>query len=158
MPISRSARSSEARIVGVTLGDPAGVGPEVALKALRYLKVDTSFRPVLLGRASFFSALSRRLKLRLSFEDVGNPADFSKLKGTLPCFFDGEFPKKATLGRSEPRWTILAVRSIELAVGLAMAGLLDAVVTPPINKAGLKEAGVHDLPGHTEYLARLSGS
>lgn len=155
MPISRSAK---ARIVGITLGDPAGIGPEVALKALQYFKDNHSFQPVLLGKASFFSAHSQRLKLRLSFADTGSPTDFSKLKGKVPCFFDGEFPKRIVLGRSEPQQTVLAVRAIELAVGLAMAGSLEAVVTPPIHKAGLKGAGFFDIPGHTEYLARLSGT
>ena len=158
MPISRSARSFKARIVGITLGDPAGIGPEVALKALQRFKSNPSFQPVLLGKASFFSSLSRRLKLSLSFFDVGNPADFLKSKQKLPCFFDGTFPDKVALGRSEPELTVLAVRSIELAVGLAMAGSIEAVVTPPIHKAGLKKAGYHDMPGHTEYLAKLSGT
>lgn len=158
MPISRSAKSSKARIVGITLGDPAGIGPEVALKALHRLKSDPSFQPVLLGKASFFSALSRRLRLPLSFADVGTPADFLKTKQNVPCFFDGTFPQRVVLGRSEPELTVLAVRSIELAVSLAMAGSLEAVATPPIHKAGLKKAGYHDMPGHTEYLAKLSGT
>ena len=51
--------------------------------------------------------------------------------------------------------TAAAVRSIELGVKLAMAGRIDALVTPPINKAGLKKAGF-SIPGHTEYLAKLS--
>ncbi len=153
MLISRSA--SKARIVGITLGDPAGIGPEVALKALGRLKNISSFTPVLLGRASFFSELSRRLGLRLSFIDVGTTADFHNTKA-IPCFFDRPFPKKVVLGRSAARLTALAVHSIELAVALAMEGALEAIVTPPINKAGLKKAGF-DLPGHTEYLAKLAG-
>lgn len=157
MPISRSARNSKVWIVGITLGDPAGIGPEVTLKALHRLKGKLSFQPVLVGRASFFSALSRRLKLKLSFADVATPGDFSESHAKIPCFFDGTFPQKMPLGRSRPRLTVLAVRSIELAAGLAMAGVLDAIVTAPINKAGLKEAGF-DMPGHTEVLARLSGT
>ncbi len=153
MLISRSA--SKARIVGITLGDPAGIGPEVALKALSRLKNFSSFCPVLLGKASFFSDLSRRLRLRLSFIDVHTTADFRGTRA-IPCFFDRVFPKKIVLGRSNARLTALAVYSIEVAVALAMEGTLEAVVTPPINKAGLKKAGF-DLPGHTEYLAKLAG-
>lgn len=154
MPISRSVKACA---VGITLGDPAGIGPEVSLRALHYLKGKLFFQPLLLGRASFFLALSRRLKLKLSFVDVATPGDFLGSGAKIPCFFDGAFPRKTPLGGSRTSLTVLAVRSIELAVGLAMARVLDAIVTPPVNKAGLKEAGF-DMPGHTEYLAWLSGT
>lgn len=157
MPISRSAKGSKKRIIGITLGDPAGIGPEVTLKALHCLKKDPSFHPVLVGRASFFSRLSRRLNLRSSFADVQDPGDLPADRFGIPCFFDGLFPESVPLGRSRPPLTTLAVRSIDLAAGLAMAGTFDAIVTPPINKAGLRDAG-YDMPGHTEYLARLSGT
>ena len=127
--------------IAVTLGDPAGIGPEVVLKALSVLPKKIRHQVILLGPASFYEELAQKLKLNLS----------------VPCYFEGSFPKKIILGRSVHNQTTAAVRSIELAVRLAMEGKIDAIVTPPINKAGLKKAGF-SIPGHTEFLAELSGT
>ena len=142
--------------VVITVGDPAGIGPEVALKALAVTRRSLKFHPLLLGPAAFFEALSKKLKIKQVFRDVLDlraipSGDF------IPCFFDQKFPGKIIRGRSEKKQTALAVHSIELAVKLAMRRLVDAIVTPPINKAGLQEAGF-DIPGHTEFLAGLSGA
>jgi 4-hydroxythreonine-4-phosphate dehydrogenase len=75
----------------------------------------------------------------------------------IPCYFKGVLPTKFILGRPQANLTRLAVRSIELSVQLAMERVVDAVVTAPINKAGLKKAGF-DIPGHTEFMAKLSGT
>ncbi len=144
--------------VAITLGDPAGIGPEVALKSIdRLRKKNSSARILLLGKASFYSALARRMKLNLSFMDVADPAFFLNTGHSFACYHDREFPKKIRVGRSDRRLTVLAVRSIEIGASLAMRGIVDAIVTPPINKAGLRKAGFK-IPGHTEYLAKLSGT
>jgi 4-hydroxythreonine-4-phosphate dehydrogenase len=148
MPTFRSVR------IAVTLGDPAGIGPEVALKALYALRGDASARFVLLGPASFYSSLARSLRLPLRFHD-SCWCETAFLRGSIPCFSTGKLPRSFLRGRSDTRLTALAVRSIETAVALATEGAVDAIVTPPINKAGLKKAGF-DIPGHTEYLAKLS--
>lgn len=148
MPISRSAR------IAVTLGDPAGIGPEVALKALATLRGDATAHYVLLGPAPFYSALAQKLRLPLRFHDACW-CETGPSRGSIPCFSTGPLPASFFRGRSDARLTTLAVRSIETAVALAMEGAVDAIATPPINKAGLKKAGF-DIPGHTEYLAKLS--
>ncbi len=148
---------TESRLA-ITLGDAAGIGPEVALKSLHFLKNQINpARILLLGKGSFFSELARRMKLKMSFSDIPDPAISSNLGSSVACYLDREFPKKIKYGRSDNHLTSLAVRSIELGAALAMDGLVDAVVTPPVNKAGLKKAGF-DIPGHTEYLAKLSGT
>ena len=126
--------------IAITLGDPAGIGPEVALKAISALPKDLRRNIILLGPASFYSKLAKKLKLKLT---------------GVSYLFEGDFPEMIILGRSIQEQTVAAVRSIELAVRLAMKGKVDAIVTPPINKAGLKKAGFN-IPGHTEYLAQLS--
>ncbi len=135
MPISRSASSAR---IAITLGDPAGIGPEIALKALARCKISPD-RFLLLGPDSLYRDLAKKLRLPLR----------------VPCHFPFDFPKKIVRGRSSSALTVAAVRSIEWAVKLAMTGQVRAIVTPPIHKAALKEAGFH-IPGHTEYLARLS--
>jgi 4-hydroxythreonine-4-phosphate dehydrogenase len=148
MPTSRSADSP----IAVTTGDPAGIGPEVTVKALSRFK-----KPVLLlGDAAFYRSVARRSRVGLDFADVSDPAE-KPSKGRIACFPEKKLPVRFALGRSQNRLTAYAVRSIERAVGLAMTGHVRAVVTPPIHKAGLKKAGFR-MPGHTEFLAELSGT
>ena len=148
--------------IAITLGDPAGIGPEVALKAVSTLPRNFRYQILLLGPKSFYSKLARELKLNLRFKELNRHSkprrgEESHHDGGVLCFFKGNFPKKIVRGRSIRRQTVATVRSIELAVKLAMNGEIAAIVTPPINKAGLKKAGF-DIPGHTEYLAKLSNT
>lgn len=149
MPISRSADL----LIAVTTGDPAGIGPEVTVKALSRFKKS---RILLLGDAAFYRRVARRSGVRLKFTDV-EVAATRVPKGTIACLTDKPLPQSIRLGRSNNRLTAYAVRSIEQAVSLAMTGQIRAIVTPPINKAGLKKAGFK-MPGHTEFLAELSGT
>ncbi len=143
MPTSRSG-NNRSRLIAVTLGDPAGVGPEVALRALARLPKKNLKNIVLIGDEVFYASLARKLKLVLPFKHIR-------------FYFDRKVPLNIQRGRSDNALTKLAVRSIETAVLLAMRGEVSAIVTPPINKSGLKKAGF-SIPGHTEYLARLSNT
>ncbi|MBI3252061.1 MAG: 4-hydroxythreonine-4-phosphate dehydrogenase PdxA [Candidatus Omnitrophica bacterium] len=143
MPISPSGRAAGrlSETLAITLGDPTGIGPEVALKALGRLPAKDRSSCFLIGPAAFYRTLAGRLGLKLD----------------LNCVFDRPFPKKIKYGRSDNEWTRLAAHSIKLAASMAMRGEVDAIVTPPIHKAGMKKAGLN-IPGHTEYLAELSGA
>jgi len=90
-----------------------------------------------------------------AFKEIKGLSEWKRDQAVFCCYFPGGFAGNAARGRSDARLTALAVRSIELGVKLALAGEVDAIVTPPINKAGLRKAGFN-IPGHTEYLARLS--
>lgn len=140
----------------VTLGDAAGIGPEVTLKALAAFPPSKRPRALLVGSAGFYSALAHCLKLRMAFKDIA-PADWSGREPFIPCYYPGTLPRRLIRGRSSAPWTAAAVLSIETAVRLAMQGAGRAIVTPPVNKAGLKSAGF-DIPGHTEFMARLAGA
>ena len=127
--------------IAITLGDPGGIGPEVTLKALSLLSLSEQKNILLLGPPSVYLQTLKELKTKVSFH----------------YFFTEVGPKKIWRGQSVESQTRLAVASIDLAVKLAMQGSVDAIVTAPINKAGLKKAG-YAMPGHTEYLAELSGT
>jgi 4-hydroxythreonine-4-phosphate dehydrogenase len=139
MPISRSA---EVRLA-ITLGDPAGIGPEVTLKAIQSRKARSGARICLLGPERFYRALARKLGLSV-------PPDTRFLS-------PGELPRAFTVGRPDKRLSTLAMRSIDLALSLAKKGEIDAIVTAPINKAAMRDAGFK-ITGHTEYLAARSGT
>lgn len=138
MPISRSAKVR----LAVTLGDPAGIGPEVTLKAIHSWKKRSQVDVWLLGPAAFYEDLARKIGLRMSFHE-------------FHFHSPGDLPERITRGRSDKRLSGLAMRSIDLGIELAMKGEIDAVVTAPINKAAMREAGFN-ISGHTEYLAERS--
>ena len=94
------------------------------------------------------NALARRFRSSLRFTDVPDLEGWDRYTDAIPCWFD------EPAGRSSAAST---VRSIELAARAAMAGHVEGIVTPPIRKAVLKKAGF-SVPGHTEFLAELSGS
>ena len=153
MPISRSGKPG----IAITLGDPAGIGPEVTVKALRSLKKTNSAHFVVLGKADAFNRLSRRLRAGLLFKDVRDLSQWNVPLSFVPCYFPGEFPKKIKPGVYQRQAVQAAVRSIELGAFLALSGRVDALVTAPINKASVRKAGFK-IPGHTEFLAELSGT
>jgi 4-hydroxythreonine-4-phosphate dehydrogenase len=141
--------------LALTMGEPAGIGGEIALKA--WLRRDEGVPPFYLaddpGR---LAALAKRLGwsvpvLALAAPDEA-PAIFPTALPMLPLC--GEL--RGTPGRPDPADAPLVIRSIDVAVAEVQAGRAAAVVTNPINKDVLYRAGFRH-PGHTEYLAELAG-
>ena len=156
MPTSPSGRKEITRIA-LTTGDPAGIGPEVLVKALAGWKKMNSVRVIVCGEAFSLNALARRFRLPLKFADIPSLAEWERFTEAIPCYFEEAPPSKAFRPSSQKALTARAVRSVELAALMALEGRADAVVTPPINKAAIKKAGFN-IPGHTEFLAALSRS
>ncbi|MBI3677499.1 MAG: 4-hydroxythreonine-4-phosphate dehydrogenase PdxA [Proteobacteria bacterium] len=134
---SDSAPASDAPIV-LTMGEPGGIGPEIAVAAFQKLG----------GRIG-----QHALKL------VGDPDVFRAL-GDVPAsaILAGRkvaAPRKP--GFADPVNTLAVTDAIDTAVSLALKGAAAAVVTAPIHKASLMQGGF-EYPGHTEYLARLTGA
>ncbi len=135
---------SEIINLAITLGDPAGIGPEVTLKALHHLKRDKSLKFTLLGSRKIYQDVADRLKIKLSLDEFVFESA-------------GELTVGVIRGRSDNKQTRMAVNSIRMSVEMAMSGAVDGVVTAPIHKAGLKKAGFN-IPGHTEFMAELASA
>lgn len=149
-------------VLAVTLGDPCGLGPELAVRALadtpqRYeqrgerLLVIGPLGPLvhaLEGRPRFFEVLDPEADVAEQLAQRGPGAYFVEPKGLGGLDYPPGEP--ATAGG------LAAGRSLELAVRLAKAGVIQGLVTCPLNKACLQEAGFH-FPGHTEFLAEGLG-
>jgi 4-hydroxythreonine-4-phosphate dehydrogenase len=133
-------------IVGITMGDAAGVGPEVVLKALKHLDVYAFCRPLVIGD---------RARLEVAGKIVG--VNVSDAELPFECLDLGLVPADLPFGEVSAAAGEAAYRYIERAVQLALAGKLDAICTAPINKEALNAAG-HHFPGHTEILAALTGT
>jgi 4-hydroxythreonine-4-phosphate dehydrogenase len=129
-------------VVGITMGDPAGVGPEVIVKALARPEPYAFCRPRVIGdrkRLEKASAITGARPEKLDCIDLGLVAE------DLP------------FGKVSAQAGEAAYRYIERAVKLALDREIDAICTAPINKEAMNAAG-HRFPGHTELLAALTGT
>jgi 4-hydroxythreonine-4-phosphate dehydrogenase len=140
--------------LALSLGDPAGIGPEITVKAWRALRESgPNFMVVgdfeILNAASTAGAPSLR---RVTGADEAAQV-FSQ---ALPVL---DLPLQATViaGRPDPAYAPAVIRWIETAAGLALSGEVEGVVTAPVAKAPLYQAGFNH-PGHTEFLAELTAA
>jgi 4-hydroxythreonine-4-phosphate dehydrogenase len=141
-------------ILAITLGDPAGVGPEIILKALVREDVFSRCRPLVIGDARILERASGWLDSPLlPIEAVTDPRAGQYEKGTLPLLdLHNAAPEDCPVGKVSAPAGRAAVEYVFRACDLAMDGMVDAVVTPPLNKAAMNLAGFH-YAGHTELLA-----
>ena len=143
-------------ILGVTMGDPAGVGPEIIARAFAEPAVIASSRPVVIGSAAIMKEALGLVGSPLALHVVRGIADSRWEARTLECLDLGNV-EAATLPRGEVSAAAgrAAYDYIERAIRLAQAGEIHGIVTAPVNKEALAAAGVRH-SGHTEILAELS--
>jgi len=152
---------TQPRIV-ITLGDPAGVGPEVVCKALASNEIRQMARFLILGSAAVCEETCRRLGMRVSWMQVDQPVfDFSSDEGGCcpalllhePESCHGDVPESGHWSASTGRASLSTVID---AVRMCRQGQADAMVTGPICKSAWKKVGC-PYPGHTELLAAETG-
>ena len=146
--------------IGITMGDPAGIGPEVVLKAVAEREVLDTCAPVIVGDAQLLAHTARKLNLQCGYEVVRRdepwPDSLGDSAGPVIFHLDNinasiePGVESGEAGRASAEY-------IEAAVELCGAGRLDAISTAPINKRALFLGG-YSFPGHTEFLAHLTGS
>lgn len=141
----------------ITMGEPAGVGGEIALKAwLR--RTDQEIPPFfLLDDPRRLRRLATTLEWPVEFAEIDDPRDAGAAFPDYLPVLPRPLPSPATPGTPDPANARAVLRAIEEAVGLVQDGDAAALVTNPINKAVLYEAGFRH-PGHTEFLAELAGA
>ena len=137
------------------MGDPAGIGPEIVLRAVAALAERDGGEAAdcrIVGTRSIMQETARALGLDVRFVDRG-PAVYP----AVPLIEAAARKLLIMQGRDSPEGGRLAYHAVARAVELAMQGEVDAVVTAPLSKAALNLAGYH-YPGHTELLADLTGT
>lgn len=143
--------------LGITMGDPAGVGPEVTALALAAPETYDICRPLVLGDETIMKAAAGVLGLVLRFRAVFPGEDFPDEPGVVPVVTpEGTGPLEYRPGRPERSGARAAALCIETGARLALGGRIHGLVTSPISKEALNDAGYH-YPGHTQFLARLAG-
>ena len=137
--------------IGITMGDPAGIGPEVVVRALAGGRLPRSAKFVLYGSPALLRSAARRAGAHLRIALA--PDARASVGEAIPCINPTRLRRsRAATGRVDAALARAAMQCVRAAVRDALAGELDAVVTAPINKTGLRRAG-YRFPGHTEFLA-----
>jgi len=143
--------------VGITMGDPSGVGPEVVMKALADPRAYEGARPLVIGDAKRLEKAGKIVGARLKVARIGAPGEAKYTPGAADCIDLGLVPEDLPFGKTSAIAGEASYRYIERAVKLTLAGELDAVCTAPISKEAINAAG-HKYPGHTEMLAEMTGT
>lgn len=146
--------------LAMTMGDPAGIGPEIIVKALASATVWRICRPIIVGAVPVFEKEVDRLDLPLKVVSLNGtyiPTNGKWLsKGHIPVLDPLDKPLgRFRMGKAAHGPGAASVQCIETAVQLAQSHCVDGIVTAPINKEAIHLAGCSH-PGHTELLADLT--
>ena len=145
-------------IIGITMGDPASIGPEIAVKALLNEKIHVICRPLIVGDAGVFNDIINRLKLPATINAITKVADAAFKPGTIDVFdLKNVDMSKLQFGEISAMAGDASFEAVKRVIELALAGEVDATVTGPINKKSINEAG-HHFAGHTEIYAHYTGT
>jgi 4-hydroxythreonine-4-phosphate dehydrogenase len=144
-------------VVGITMGDGAGVGPEIIAKALTDKTIHDLCRPLIIGDKGIMERAAAIVKASVTIRGIGDVAEADFVYGTLDVLDLKNVPADLPFSKIDGRAGRAAYEYIEKAVQLAMAGNIDAIATAPLHKEALKAGGC-SLPGHTEILSSLSGT
>jgi 4-hydroxythreonine-4-phosphate dehydrogenase len=144
-------------LIAVTMGDPAGIGPEIILKAVADEKVMAACRPLVIGdrgvleQARDFAGFEGQIRV------VGTPEEGTYIPSTVELLdLHNVALRSLQVGTVQGMCGRAAFEYLVKAVELAVSKRVDAVTTAPINKESLRAAGVEFI-GHTEILAGLTG-
>ncbi|HEY4343518.1 MAG TPA: 4-hydroxythreonine-4-phosphate dehydrogenase PdxA [Parvibaculum sp.] len=142
--------------LALTMGEPAGIGPEITLKAWAARKSEALPVFFAVGAPELYRALASMLKLDLPIREI---ADASEAEAVFPDalpVFPISLGAPVETGKLAPANSHAVMKAIDVACDLALAGRISGIVTNPIHKRALYEAGLK-VPGHTEYLAERTG-
>jgi len=143
-------------IIGITMGDAAGVGPEIIMKAMAVPEVYEMSRPLVIGDARRLRKAGEIVGSKLSVRPIQKPEEAAFRRGEIEVVDLPIVPEDLPFGKLSATAGDAAFKFIQRAVELAMAGRIDGICTAPLNKEAL-HAGGHKYPGHTELLAKLAG-
>src|SRR5258705_7218950 len=145
-------------IIAITMGDPASIGPEIAVKALKEKSIHDICRPLIVGDANVFEQIIGKLKLNVKVNRISKVADAKFDAGTIDVFdLNVTDISRLQPGKIDAMCGDASFQAIKKAIELAMQKEVDATVTGPINKKSINEAG-HHFAGHTEIYAHYTGT
>jgi len=142
--------------LAITMGDPAGIGPEIIVKLFNQASLSTWSGCIVYGDVQCLSAASKRLGLTMPIHTLVSPTAEIQ-PATIPVFQACEpVSTNLKLGIVCPQAGKAAYQCVQRAIDDALSGVIDGIVTAPLNKQAIHLAGI-DFPGHTEILAHRCG-
>ncbi len=142
-------------LIAITMGDPAGIGPEIICKAFLG-DIRKALRPIVIGDSGVMEKTISTLRFPLKLKPIKRPEESLPKKGVIEVV-DLKNVSSFVSGKPSAISGKAVFEYIKKAVSLAMKGEIDAIVTAPVNKETLRMAGL-SYPGHTELLAELTGT
>ncbi|MDH3348459.1 MAG: 4-hydroxythreonine-4-phosphate dehydrogenase PdxA [Desulfobulbaceae bacterium] len=142
------------KFIGITMGCPVGIGPEIILKFFTFHSSESPYQPVVLGDVNVLRRTADQIGLQASFEEW-TPGSVSE-SSVIPVYNLSDLsPDELSWGHPTIATGKAMARYIEEGARMALDGELEAIVTCPITKSALKAAG-YSYPGHTEMLGNLT--
>jgi 4-hydroxythreonine-4-phosphate dehydrogenase len=145
-------------IIGIPIGDPAGIGPEIVVKALQNQELYRICKPLVIGELQILKRIAGVIHSGLDFQVISRPDQGGYRAGTVDLIsLENINSAQIRFGIIQPGAGKSAYKFIAKAAALANSGEIAAVATAPINKEAIKAAGI-DFIGHTEMLANLTNT
>jgi len=144
-------------IIALTMGDPAGIGPEVIVKAFQDDTLPFQARAVVIGDARLLQETAKKFAPEILVHSINRPEEGWYQTCTIDVIDLKNVPEGIPVGRPSAEAGRASYEAIKVAVDLALRDEVSAITTAPINKKSLHLAG-YPFPGHTELLADLTGS
>jgi 4-phospho-D-threonate 3-dehydrogenase / 4-phospho-D-erythronate 3-dehydrogenase len=144
-------------LIAITVGDPAGVGPEIIVGSWGETVVHDWCRPIVIGHPEIIRRAVALWRLGFEVVEIDSPAQAKPSLDVIPCIPCGSDDVLDVVpGALDARAGQAAYDAVMTASRLALDGHVDAICTAPLQKEALRKAG-HDFPGHTELLAHVCG-
>jgi 4-hydroxythreonine-4-phosphate dehydrogenase len=145
------------QLIAVTMGDPAGIGPEILAKTFSEESFHEDNRAFVVGDAGLLNRAANLLALPLRVNEVSRPEEARSEPGSVDVLQVGELPEDLPFGELDARAGAAAFEYVRKATELALEGGVGAIATAPLNKEAMHLGGFK-YPGHTEILADLTGT
>lgn len=142
-------------VIGITMGDAAGIGPEIIVKALNHEEVYQKCHPLVIGDAKVLERVKPIVRSNATINLIEDPSEARYEYGTIDVIDLDILPEDLSFGQVSAVAGDAAFQFIEKAIGLAKEKKIDSICTAPLNKEALHKGG-HLYPGHTEILAELT--
>ena len=144
-------------LVAVTMGDAAGIGPEIIVKTFAEPDFTERNRAVVVGDVAILERAVKLLGLSLRVNPVAAPEEGRYEPGTVDVIPASDLPDDLPFGKLDARAGAAAFEYVRRAIELSLGGNVAAIATAPLNKEAMHLGG-HSYPGHTEILADLTGT
>jgi len=145
-------------VIAITMGDPAGIGPEICVDALLDRSVYGVCKPLIIGNSSMLEIASKILNKNIQIRLIDDPRQVNYEFGVVNVYEPEKFDASSLVfGRVQQQAGRMAYDWIKTSIDLGMQGKVDGVTTCPINKQAIRSAGIKEA-GHTEIYQELTGS